>query len=729
VGPTSDLAPRAADAPVEQAYVSTSVEPPPLVEGTNGGAAAESGPPEAFEVEWRSTPSVEALKTEFRKPVSAHELAAHLIERHSDYPGRTLVEDLRHAPPDATRKPVAAWEAAIRHLFDPSMTTLHGQLFIVGLALEELDLGERLTRAGVLGQLVDKISELPEAFTESGRRYYGDLPVERDDVVPILGDRPTDADDLGRAIFAEVLADRLQYVRREGAGEQSSFLVHLDGRWGAGKTSLLRLLAQRLREPDAATGRGGWVVIYFNAWQHQRLAPPWWWLMTTVYQQARHELWNLADPRFFLLVLRGLGWRLRDGWMAYALIPVAVVLFVVLWKTAFFGLADFSEKDFFEVLGFFASAAATLTGLALSVWGILRGFNRLLLFGSARGAETVLQRGRDPMELVRRRYASLIRAIRRPVAIVIDDLDRCQPSYVVELLEGIQTLFVEEPVTYVVAADKHWLSDSYATVYKDFVSNADQVGRPLGYLFLEKTFQLSVRVPHLSPEVRDRFWLGLLRRTRERAESPRRPDRFWNKLYAMIRRRNAVVRPADPETERAREAGEAAVTHVSSEEEVFKALASVEGDATVEAEELRKAAIRKLKDPRIEARTAHTLEGFAALLEENPRAMKKLINAYGVERDYQLRRGKKISTGTRRRLAFWTTLGLRWPLLTEFLAKRPAAIVWFRDGAATDGIDERTLALFEDPEVKAVIDGQDPSVRLTEASLRYILDLGPGTQD
>jgi KAP family P-loop domain len=47
-----------------------------------------------------------------------------------------------------------------------------------------------------------------------------------------------------------------------------------------------------------------------------------------------------------------------------------------------------------------------------------------------------------------------VKTVNRPVVVFVDDLDRCESKYVVEFLEGIQTLFREAPITYVVAADR-----------------------------------------------------------------------------------------------------------------------------------------------------------------------------------------------------------------------------------------------------------------------------------
>jgi KAP family P-loop domain len=46
----------------------------------------------------------------------------------------------------------------------------------------------------------------------------------------------------------------------------------------------------------------------------------------------------------------------------------------------------------------------------------------------------------NPMQDVARHFGWLIAKVKRPVVFFIDDLDRCPDSYVVELLEAVQTL-------------------------------------------------------------------------------------------------------------------------------------------------------------------------------------------------------------------------------------------------------------------------------------------------
>ena len=151
-------------------------------------------------------------------------------------------------------------------------------------------------------------------------------PAETDSGEPLTDLVPDDAeeerDDLGRAGLAIALptsSTRLAAGQRSaaaGRGSRAAFVVHLDAPWGGGKTTFAnflgrvlnplpngarrpaQFLAQRfpgrnpgpafLADPPAdrkaeeqlarvgADARRPWIVIGFNAWQSEHIAPPWW---------------------------------------------------------------------------------------------------------------------------------------------------------------------------------------------------------------------------------------------------------------------------------------------------------------------------------------------------------------------------------------------------------------------------------------------------------------------
>jgi hypothetical protein len=316
-------------------------------------------------------------------------------------------------------------------------------------------------------------------------------------------------------------------------------------------------------------------------------------------------------------------------------------------------------------------AAAAIITPAAAVWGLLHATGRWVFSTSARGARRFIANTSDPMRLVRDHLSDLTRWIHHDVVVMIDDLDRCKGPYVVELLEGIQTLFRDIPVTYVVAADRDWLADSYATEYADFVSVSGEPGRPVGYLFLEKTFQISTGLPQAGTRI----------------------DSYWGRIL-----RSAAV-PGEQELAQARQAAASDLKDLPADA-VRREVAENPGKTPAEVQARRELAQR--------AHT-HTLEPFRALLgsDPNPRTMKRLVNAYGIARGIETLEGVNLEDDRDReqRTALWTVLTMRWPRLGAYLTRYPERIVEI-GGKLTDGIPPDLQPLFTDPEVVAVVHGE-----------------------
>lgn len=649
---------------------------------------AESSQPVALPV----SPTVERVREKHRLAgeVTAFALARELLALHPEYGRDAHAPDVSGDPVRAERRSADEWLAELTSLFDRhGVPVLDGRLALLGLALLEPRLARRLRRGGFLASVETEIRKpFASLLTERGREAQVKLQGKPESVL-LLSDRPAEVDQLNRVAFAEALADRIRLIRSRDC-RPGAFLVHIYGAVGVGKTSLLHFIANELRHPRAPddSTEKSWVVVDFNAWEHQRIAPPWWWLMTAVYRGALRELRTSGRWwQWLKLHLWDLWWRVRDGWSAYILFPLALVGLWLLWKYGLFGDQEAS-------LVTAAKDAGTVAGVAVTVWGLVHGLSRWLLLGSPRGAVAVMQRTRDPMGLVTRRFEFLIKKIEEPVGIFIDDLDRCRGAYIVELLEGIQTLFVSARVTYVVAADRGWLCESYAKVYADFASRIDEPGRPLGYHFLEKTFQLSVAMPRMTPELRRAYLDRLL---------------------------GIGSGDGQADHEAARREAEKLFAALGTEQDVRSALERHSGHFGDE-QALREAAVSRLASSEVHQRTEHTLKSFADLLEANPRAMKRLINAYGVESALQLLQADEVDGDPIRmeQLVLWTILMLRWPILADFLGDHPKAIELLREGKVPPGVPNELEGLFTDEDVQQVVLGEAESVdaSLDEEAIR-----------
>jgi hypothetical protein len=285
-----------------------------------------------------------------------------------------------------------------------------------------------------------------------------------------------------------------------------------------------------------------------------------------------------------------------------------------------------------------------------------------------------------------------VHALGRPLAIVIDDLDRCKSTHAVELLEGIQTLFSRASVTYVVAADRMWLRQCFAEEYQTFMNTAMDPGRPLGDRFLEKTFQLSTNVPRLDPATRAGFLDGLLK--------------------PSVGSENGASPARDPLEEEPRS--------LSSEQELRVALNQSSTLSPAKQAAVREALVVRASAPDIVKRTEYLLAEFHHLLEPNPRAMKRLVNAYGFEAKLQLLEQDWVDPDpdASRRLALWTIARLRWPALIDYLLDEPEKTSQILSKEPDESVPEQLRSLFTKAAVHRVFSGEGVDVSLGADDIR-----------
>lgn len=564
---------------------------------------------------------------------------------------------------------------------------------------------------------------------------YGIDPIEEDgsnESVTAQTDQAALVDHLGRAAFAQVLGRRIRQARDDSATNQGAYMLHLHGPWGSGKSSVLNFLRQDLERGgwkearDAACARRknlvwwkrwadrlralrdwwmrpafamdreearrakSWVVVDFNAWRHQRVRPPWWSLLQVAARNSHVQM----------SFLEGLGFRVK--WYVYRvwadLLPVLAVIGLLIgtWAVFHFGTGDGEVKDGKAEVGVIETGLKILSPL-ITVAATIFAWNRSLFFGDSRSAKAATEMRTDVMQPVIKLFGRLVKAVRRPLIIFIDDLDRCEQTYVVELLEGIQTLFKDAPVTFLVAADRKWICTSYEHGYEKFCGAIGAPGRPLGHLFLEKMFQVSVPITQLSAEIQAAYWARLL-------EGGNKMDGEEVKRKQAAARRKAESRFR----------GETSVERMQERIET-------EGDE-MNVQAMAEAAALQITTAHAQEVVEHRLQPFATLLEANPRSMKRLVNSFGLQRSSMLLERRKVEHD---QLARWMILEMRWPLLADFIVRRPKALGYFGKDVIPIDVPKGLRSLFNNDDVQRVVGNKpmanDPDGVLTEDLIRDLV--------
>jgi KAP-like P-loop domain-containing protein len=501
------------------------------------------------------------------------------------------------------------------------------------------------------------------------------------------------------------IAERLKLIRIKNQHRSSyvmskAFFININGHWGSGKSSLLELIKKKL----TSSKTDKWIVVYYNAWQHQRIHPSWWVLMDIVYKKSVSELrksLGLRLLRSLLIRLREIGWRFRVRNISAFLIILAIVLALTGIFLVISGFYSYDKSyDCWKMSSISQSYDPTKGGAGaisfiISLFTGIFGLRQSLITGSRDAAEDFVRQTSDPMEKLSSHFESLINWIKDPVIIFIDDLDRCTGEYTVEFLEGVQTLFRKPNVIVIIAADRHWICTSYEKIYNTFNTAVEEQFSPLGYQFLDKIFQLSITVPSMTERQQKAYLKKLIKKTSTTKEKVSNESSIVSDFKILIKKALEKFK---------------LIKKTSTTKEKVSNESSIVSDLEEH--------IKDLNSPDAESETREFLSEFSYLLDRNPRAMKKLVNAYGIMRDKGIIKdiikikGMKVDDEDKlvhQKLVRWTILNSRWPILAEYLEDHPTMIKYVYgndEDIIHSGIPNNLQGLFQDGSVRNVVGGK-----------------------
>ena len=291
----------------------------------------------------------------------------------------------------------------------------------------------------------------------------------------------------------------------------------INAQWGAGKTTLARLVEKRLR--GGAGDRSGLphITCWFNAWAHDDAEDLTGAFVATVAQAAagerpRWRRWLRPVPSALLPPeerVRRRAWRIT-------LLVVALLAAAALAVSLGLVTTKLVPKEVREALPSTALALVVLV-LILAQFGLEQG---LKFAGTVRDfvLDPASVAATGSVTAVRRQLERLIdQASRgdRRLVIFIDDLERCRPPRPVELLEVVNQLLGHKNVVTIVLADMPALAACVEIKYKELAERYRPSGtglsaagagqdspylRAYGRLYLQKIVQLQFDIPPHAPQ-------------------------------------------------------------------------------------------------------------------------------------------------------------------------------------------------------------------------------------
>ena len=221
-------------------------------------------------------------------------------------------------------------------------------------------------------------------------------------------------------------------------------VLSIDGPWGSGKTTFLRMWAQHLRNEK-------FPVVSFNAWETDFSGDPFLALSDEISQALQQYRGGSFDATIDKVMEITKEVALRAAPAVIRLLTAGVL-----------DVSSILEKE----LG---QAAASYAQERVSAY---------------RGAQQSLRNFRGTLQDAAKFVSESADGL--PLVVVIDELDRCRPSYAADLLEIAKHLFAVDHVVFVLAVNRDQLAHSVRSLYGNDFDGA-------GYL--RRFFDIELRLP------------------------------------------------------------------------------------------------------------------------------------------------------------------------------------------------------------------------------------------
>jgi len=526
----------------------------------------------------------------------------------------------------------------------------------------------------------------------------------------VQSDRWTIDDKLDYALYARAIAE---FIRHREA--EPPMVISVQAPWGQGKTSLMRMvqakldpghpdlasapaeretsevtigeLVKQLAAPDAPADRPEeFRTVWFNAWKYQSSEQIWAGLADAILSQLTARLSTKQRELFWLRLQRK---RIDPSAVRNDIHRAVLERFLPRlagWLTLLVGLVVFGGLALLAgglgITGVSVAGAGVLgfAGAARGAWGAARAevFKRPLEGAYVRYVRQPDYASRlgylHEVEEDLRRALELLTPGDRPTVIFIDDLDRCSPAKVGEVIEAVNLFLAGEfpNCAFVIGIDAEVVAASMEVVHKAIIEKLGDRRGELGWRFMDKFVQLPFVMPRLHPDQRRSYLEGLFATAKDSREAA--------ELMAEGARLETAARTGDlSPDELAQQVGSLAPQLAAVDPEKARAL----------GEEVVAAGAREFSDS--DPEVIRALAEQMPYLSDNPRTIKRAVNLYRFHRFTAFARQAStlpLDVATPAQIGRWIVVIIRWPHFVRWLqAGRDDPVAPDQDPAA------RVLAL------------------------------------
>lgn len=256
-----------------------------------------------------------------------------------------------------------------------------------------------------------------------------------------IDDQEFSSDNLDRAKYATYLTSLIKAKGGTEKNNLSNYVLNLDAEWGAGKTYFLKRWSEDLK--------GNHPVVYIDAWAIDYLESPLMTVLSEIIEQLKTQTDRADSPKAkakFKEIIKAAAPRVGSALMKRSL---------GFDFDVFNSSEGESENSSNKEIDFSKAGEKVLEVFCKEVKDSKESVKTLKKAIQA-WVEYVVDNPVKNMVTIKNSY---------PAFIFIDELDRCKPTYAVEMLEAIKHVFDIPGLVFIVATNSSQLSHTAKAVY------------------------------------------------------------------------------------------------------------------------------------------------------------------------------------------------------------------------------------------------------------------------
>ena len=260
--------------------------------------------------------------------------------------------------------------------------------------------------------------------------------------------------------------------------------IGVSGSWGAGKSSMVKMIGESIKERDKEEKKKKYIFLEFNAWLYQGYDDARTALLHSVSEKLASEMKERKIKKDNSAWKKLGNFTKRINWFQVSKLTLPLLTGLIPGVNAVGAIGGLitaisgSIADTTKIGDNSETVNSAIEKLAPEIKDLLK--------------EEAAKPITEQIEELRKEFTDLLEILDVKLVVLVDDLDRCLPETAVSTLEAMRLLLFVDRTAFIIAADEQMIRNGVKAHFGDV-----ELTEGLVTSYFDKLIQVPISVPHL----------------------------------------------------------------------------------------------------------------------------------------------------------------------------------------------------------------------------------------